>query len=183
VAATNKDLELMIKEGKFREDLFYRINIVPIHLPSLRERQEDIPLLVDHFINVYNERRNKNIKGLSPEALSMLMDFDWPGNVRELENIIDRMIIMSDSEIIGVEHVPIHIVGNRVCFNITAARTGAELKEMKKRIRVQAVENVEKAFLIEALKRNQWNVSKAARDVGMQRQNFQAMLRKHNIQP
>jgi len=74
-------------------------------------------------------------------------------------------------------------VGNRVCFNITAARTGAELKEMKKRIRVQAVENVEKAFLIEALKRNQWNVSKAARDVGMQRQNFQAMLRKHNIQP
>ena len=183
VAATNKDLELMIKEGKFREDLFYRINIVPIHLPSLRERQEDIPLLVDHFIDVYNERRNKNIKGLSPEALSMLMDFDWPGNVRELENIIDRMIIMSDSEIIGVEHVPIHIVGNRVCFNITAARTGAELKEMKKRIRVQAVENVEKAFLIEALKRNQWNVSKAARDVGMQRQNFQAMLRKHNIQP
>jgi DNA-binding NtrC family response regulator len=183
VAATNQDLELMIKEGKFREDLFYRINIVPIRLPPLKERREDIPLLVDHFLAVYNEKRNKNIKGFSPEALGVLMEYGWPGNVRELENIIDRMVIMSDGETIEVEHVPIHIIGNRVCFSITAARTGAELKEMKKRIRIQAVENVEKAFLIEALNRNQWNVSKAARDVGMQRQNFQAMMRKYNIQP
>jgi DNA-binding NtrC family response regulator len=183
VAATNQDLELMIKQGKFREDLFYRINIVPIRLPPLRERREDIPLLVDHFLAVYNDRRNKNIKGFSSESLALFMEYEWPGNVRELENIIDRMVIMSDSESIDVEHVPIHIVGNRVCFNITAARTGVELKEMKKRMRIQAVENVEKAFLIEALKRNQWNVSKAARDVGMQRQNFQAMMRKHSIQP
>lgn len=183
VAATNQDLELMIKKGRFREDLFYRINIVPIHLPPLRERQEDIPLLVEHFLKVYNERRNKQIKSFTPEALGMLVDFQWPGNVRELENIIDRMVIMSDSEIIDVEHVPIYIVGNRVCFNITAARTAAELKELKKRIRVQAVENVEKAFLMEALKRNKWNVSKAARDVGMQRQNFQAMMRKYDIRP
>lgn len=183
VAATNQDLEAMIKEGKFREDLFYRINIVPIRLPPLKERREDIPLLVDHFLAAYNEKRNKNIKGFSPEALGVLMEYGWPGNVRELENIIDRMVIMSDSERIEVEHVPIHIIGNRVCFNITAARTGAELKEMKKRMRIQAVENVERAFLIEALNRNQWNVSKAARDVGMQRQNFQAMMRKYNIQP
>jgi DNA-binding NtrC family response regulator len=183
VAATNQDLELMIREGRFREDLFYRVNIVPIRLPSLKERREDIPLLADHFLKVYNSRRNKNIKGFSPQALGVLMEYDWPGNVRELENIIDRMVIMSDSETIDVEHVPIHIVGSRVCFNITAARTGAELKEMKKRMRTQAVENVEKAFLIEALKRNQWNVSKAARDVGMYRQNFQAMMRKYNIQP
>jgi DNA-binding NtrC family response regulator len=183
VAATNQDLELMIREGRFREDLFYRVNIVPIRLPSLKERREDIPLLADHFLKVYNSRRNKNMKGFSPQALGVLMEYDWPGNVRELENIIDRMVIMSDSETIDVEHVPIHIVGSRVCFNITAARTGAELKEMKKRMRTQAVENVEKAFLIEALKRNQWNVSKAARDVGMYRQNFQAMMRKYNIQP
>ncbi|MDH4211740.1 MAG: sigma-54 dependent transcriptional regulator [candidate division WOR-3 bacterium] len=183
VAATNQDLEMMIKKGMFREDLFYRINIVPIHLPPLRERQEDIPLFVDHFLKVYNERRNKRIKGFTPEALRMLIEFHWPGNVRELENIIDRMVIMSDSEIIDVEHVPIYIVGNRVCFKITAARTAAELKELKKHIRVEAVGNVEKAFLTEALRRNEWNVSKAARDVGMQRQNFQAMMRKHDIRP
>ena len=181
VAATNQDLEVMIKKGTFREDLFYRINIVPIYLPPLRERQEDIPLLVDHFLELYNEKRQKQIKGISPEALSMLMDFQWPGNVRELENIIDRMVIMSEGDIIEAEHVPIYIIGNRVCFNITAARTSAELKELKKRIRAQAVENVEKAFLMEALKRNQWNISKAARDVGMQRQNFQAMMRKYSI--
>ncbi len=183
VAATNQDLEMMIKKGMFREDLFYRINIVPIHLPPLRERQEDIPLLADHFLKVYNERRSKRIKGFTPEALRMLVDFHWPGNVRELENIIDRMVIMSDSEVIDVEHVPIYIVGNRVCFKITAARTAAELKELKKHIRVEAVGNVEKAFLTEALRRNEWNVSKAARDVGMQRQNFQAMMRKHDIRP
>jgi DNA-binding NtrC family response regulator len=181
VAATNQDLEAMIKNGTFREDLFYRINIVPIHLPPLRERQDDIPLLANHFLRVYNERRNKGIRGFTPEALRMLVDFHWPGNVRELENIIDRMVIMSDSDVIDVEHVPIYIVGNRVCFKITAARTATELKELKKRIRAEAVENVEKAFLTEALKRNDWNISKAARDVGMQRQNFQAMMRKYDI--
>lgn len=181
VAATNQDLEAMIKKGMFREDLFYRINIVPISLPPLRERQEDIPLLANHFLKVYNERRNKRIKGFTPEALRMLVDFHWPGNVRELENIIDRMVIMSDCDVIDVEHVPIYIVGNRVCFKITAARTAGELKELKKRIRSEAVENVEKAFLTEALKRNDWNISKAARDVGMQRQNFQAMMRKYDL--
>jgi DNA-binding NtrC family response regulator len=183
IAATNQDLEKMIQEGKFREDLFYRINIVPIHLPALRERKEDIPLLVHHFLMLYNKKRNKNIKGISPEAMNLLIDFDWPGNVRELENIIERMVIMTDSDIIDVEHVPIEIHGKRVCFNITTPRTNTELKRLKKQIRNQAVENIEKSFIIEALKRNEWNVSKAARDVGMQRQNFQALMRRHTIKP
>jgi len=183
IAATNQDLEKMIREGKFREDLFYRLNIVPIHLPSLKERREDIPLLVHHFLEIYKQKRNKNIKGVSPETLDLFMEYDWPGNVRELENIIERLVIMTDHNVIEAEHVPIHIAGKRVCFNITAPHTNKELKELRKQIRTKAIENIEKAFLIEALKRCDWNVSKAARDVGMRRQNFQALMRKHSIKP
>ncbi|UCG91203.1 MAG: sigma-54-dependent Fis family transcriptional regulator [candidate division WOR-3 bacterium] len=183
IAATNQDLEKMIREGKFREDLFYRLNIVPIHLPMLKERKEDIPLLVHHFLEIHNKKRNKNIKGLSAEAMELLTDYDWPGNVRELENIIERLVIMSEGELIEVEHLPIHITGKRVCFTITAPRTNKELKELRKQIRAEAIENIEKAFLIEALKKCDWNISKAARDVGMKRQNFQALMRKYKIKP
>ncbi|KPJ72391.1 Fis family transcriptional regulator [candidate division TA06 bacterium DG_78] len=183
IAATNKDLEEMIKDERFREDLYYRLNIVPIYLSSLKERKEDIPLLVQHFLEKYNKRRNKNIKGVSPGAMNILMDFDWPGNVRELENIMERLVIMTDSEIIEAEHIPAHIQGKRVCFNIPTALTNIELKKLKQQIRSQAVENVEKAFVINALKRSDWNISKAARIVGMKRQNFQKLMNKYNIKP
>jgi DNA-binding NtrC family response regulator len=183
IAATNKDLEVMIEEKKFREDLFYRLNIVPIYLPSLKQRQEDIPLLVQHFIEKYNKKRKKNIKGVSPEAMNLFMEYDWPGNIRELENIIERVVIMSETDIIGVEHMPIHIQGGRVCFNITTPQTNEELKKIKKQVRTNAVENIERAFVIDALKKNDWNVSKAAREVGMKRQNFQSLIRKYNVKP
>jgi two-component system response regulator PilR (NtrC family) len=114
IAATNKDLEKMIEEGKFREDLFYRLNIVPIHIPLLKERREDIPLLVEHFLEIYNTKRNKKIKGVSPEAMDLLADFDWPGNIRELENVIERVVIMSESDIIDAKELPIYIQGNSV---------------------------------------------------------------------
>jgi len=183
IAATNQDLEKMIQDGKFREDLFYRLNIVPIHLPPLKERKDDIPLLVHHFLETYKQKRNKNIRGISPDTMDLFMEYDWPGNVRELENIIERLVIMSDHDIIQAEHLPIHIAGKRVCFSITAPLTNKELKELKKQIRAKAIENIEKAFLIEALKRCDWNVSKAARDVGMKRQNFQTLMRKYKIKP
>jgi DNA-binding NtrC family response regulator len=156
---------------------------VPIYLPSLKERKEDIPLLVHHFLEIYNKKRRKNIKGVSPEAMNFLMEFAWPGNIRELENIIERLVIMCEGEIIEAEQLPIHIRGKRLCLNIKTPKTNKELKKIKKQIRANAVENVEKAFLIYALKRNDWNISKAARDVGMKRQNFQALTRKYNIKP
>lgn len=115
--------------------------------------------------------------------MNILMDFDWPGNVRELENIIERLVIMTDSEIIEAEHIPAHIQGKRVCFDIPTAQTNTELKKLKQQIRSHAVENVEKAFVINALKRSDWNISKAARIVGMKRQNFQKLMNKYNIKP
>ncbi len=181
IAATNKNLEEMIRQRKFRDDLFYRLNIVPLHIPPLKQRTEDIPLIAHHFLDIYNEKRDKKIKGFSSEAMNIFMEYEWPGNVRELENIIERLVIMSDSPIIEATQLPVHLQGKRVCFNITTPQDNEELKKYKKQIRSKAIENVEKAFLIDALKRNHWNISRAAQDVGLKRQNFQAMMRKYHI--
>ncbi|HID93922.1 MAG TPA: sigma-54-dependent Fis family transcriptional regulator, partial [bacterium (Candidatus Stahlbacteria)] len=172
IAATNKNIEKMISEGKFREDLFYRLNIVPIFLPPLRKRKDDIPLLAHHFLTKYNRERNKNIKNISPEAMNLLTEYNWPGNVRELENVIERVIVMTDEDIIRPEHLPPNIQRNKVCIDITTPKNNIELKRLKKQAKEQAIERIEKSFVIEALKRNNWNVTKSAIDVGMKRQNF-----------
>ncbi len=181
IAATNKNLEEMIKQGKFREDLFYRVNTVPIYIPPLKERKEDIPLLVHHFLEIHNEKRDKKIKGLSSEVMNVLIEYDFPGNVRELENVIERLVIMSDKDVIEMRHLPLNIQKESMLGDIYLPKTSTELKQMKKRLRVKAVEEIERAFLTDALKRNEWNISKAARDVGMKRQNFQALMRKYRL--
>lgn len=109
IAATNKDLEKAIKEGTFREDLYYRLNVIPIMLPPLRERRGDIPLLVEHFIEKLNKKLNKNIKGITKKAMQALIHYDWPGNIRELENIIERCITLSEGEYIDYEDLPQYI--------------------------------------------------------------------------
>lgn len=181
IAATNKDLEKMIREETFREDLYYRLNIVPIHLPPLRERQEDIPILAVHFLKKYSEEMGKTIKGFTPEAMDKLMKYPWPGNVRELENLIERTVVMTDEEMIHIEHLilPGQQAGERVEKSVPM--TSEELKEIKKQLREKAVEQIEKAFVLNALERNQWNVTKAAEEVGMLRPNFQALMRKYNL--
>jgi two-component system response regulator AtoC len=109
IAATIKNLEKEVGEGKFRDDLFYRLNVLPIKLPPLRERREDIPLLVDHFIHKYSRELNNPIEGITPESLKCLLNFSWKGNVRELENVIERAIVLTDSKQIQVENLPIEI--------------------------------------------------------------------------
>ncbi len=181
IAATNKDLEKMIKEETFREDLYYRLNIVPIVLPPLRERQEDIPLLAIHFLKKYSEEMGKTVKGFTPEAMEKLIKYPWPGNVRELENVIERTVVMMDEEMVRMEHLilPSQQEGERIERPIPM--TSEELKEIKKQLREKAVEEIEKAFVINALERNQWNVTRAAEEVGMLRPNFQALMRKYNL--
>ena len=109
IAATNANLEAMVDEGSFRTDLFYRLNVVRIEAPSLRERREDIPLLVQHFINLYADENDKAIRGIEPSAMSVLQSYEWPGNVRELENAIESSVVMCPGEMIGPEHLPEHI--------------------------------------------------------------------------
>ena len=181
IAATNKSLEKMIKEETFREDLYYRLNIVPISLPSLKERQEDIPLLAGHFLKKYSEEMGKTVKGFAPGAMERLLRYPWPGNVRELENVIERSVVMTDGEMVGSEHLILSKEQEKGEVEIEVPFTSDGLKELKKHLRERAVEDVERAFVLNALERNNWNVTKAAEEVGMLRPNFQALMRKYNL--
>jgi DNA-binding NtrC family response regulator len=181
IAATNSDLQEKIKEGTFREDLFYRLNIVPISLPSLRERKEDIPLLAMHFLKKYCQEMGKNPKAFSQGAMEMLMRYSWPGNVRELENIVERAVVMTEEDTILPQHLPLPMQERPEGLTFAIPKTNEELRELKRHLRDKAVEEAERLFVLDALSRNDWNVTRSAKDVGMLRPNFQALMRKHNI--
>lgn len=183
ISATNKDLKEMIAKETFREDLFYRLHVVPIFLPPLRERREDIPVLAYHFLQKYSKQLNKNISSISPETMKCLVNYEWPGNVRQLENIIERVVITTESEIISPEDLPLSIQYEYTSAKMSSIPTNyKELKSAKKQIKEQSIEEIERKFLIEALKRNSWNISKTAHDIGIQRTNLHSLIRKYKIQ-
>ncbi|HOJ52783.1 MAG TPA: sigma 54-interacting transcriptional regulator [Syntrophales bacterium] len=149
IAATHKNLKELVEKGLFREDLYYRINVFKITLPPLRERMEDVPLLVEHFIDRFNVLQNKHIEGISEEAMTILMSHDYPGNVRELANIIERAFILCKGGRIEKEHLPEYLLAPK------SEETHASL------------EGAMASFLISALKQNDWNCEKTARQLGM----------------
>jgi DNA-binding NtrC family response regulator len=174
IATTNRDLEKAMRDGGFRSDLFYRLNVIPIMLPPLRERKEDIPLLVNHFIDKFSKKNNKEIKSISPSALSSLMQYHWPGNVRELENVIERTVVLTAKDRISDVEVPIsgtnghflEISGNDMSF-----------RSSKKKV----IESFEIYYLTEAMKHNKGNISAAAKKAGLDYKNFHSKLKKYNI--
>jgi DNA-binding NtrC family response regulator len=180
ITATNKDLEGMVADGDFREDLYYRINIFPIEIPPLRERRDDIPALAAHFLNRFSEEMNHKASEFSAGAMNLLMNHDWPGNVRELENVIQRAVILAGGDVIRQGHM-VNIIDMLPRVDLDVPRTADELKQIKKIARQKSVENVEKHFVLGALKRNHWNVTRAAEETGMQRTNFQALMAKYDI--
>jgi len=177
ISATNRDLKTMTKEGTFREDFFYRLNIFPIHLPPLRERKEDIPHLSYHFLRKYNRELDMHVSHISADTMKMLVCYAWPGNVRQMENTIQRSVILCQGKTLRPEHIS----SLEMSPGEDIPRTMLELKEKKKNLRVKSVEEIEKMFVMEALKRNKWNISRAASDVGMQRTNFHALLKKYHL--
>jgi DNA-binding NtrC family response regulator len=181
VVATNKDLEKLVEQKQFREDLFYRLNVVSITVPPLREKKDDVPLLAYHFLKKYTKEMEKNIKSISVDAMNMLTAYSWPGNVRQLENVIERAIVMAEGEAITTEHLPFAVRAEIAHPDTPIPKTSEDLKEIKKRIRESAVEGIEKSFILDALTRNDWNITRSAKDVGMQRSNFQALMRKYKI--
>jgi transcriptional regulator with GAF, ATPase, and Fis domain len=181
ITATNKDLKVMVAAGTFRDDLYYRINIFPIHAPALRDRKEDIPALAYHFLKVFSGELGKKITDISEGALSTLVNYGWPGNVRELENVMHRAAILTSDHIIRQAHLVNILDPSQPPADVTVPRTGDELKRAKKAMREKSVEEIEKQFVLEALKRNNWNVTKSAEDTGMQRPNFQALMKKYTI--
>jgi DNA-binding NtrC family response regulator len=133
VAATNKNLRQEVRGGRFREDLFYSLNVIPIHLPPLRDRRGDIPLLVDHFLEKYNRENNKNVTKLSRGVLDLLLGYPWPGNVRELENCIERAVVMSPGDVLSVNVLPDEIVSYRQkSISQTAKRPSCDEAEIRR---------------------------------------------------
>ena len=179
ILATNRDLKKMVEEGLFREDFYYRIYVYPISLPPLRERKSDILPIAYHFLDQFNRTMGKQVKGFEPEVARQLSEYPWPGNVRQLRNIVERAVILCDAELIGVGEL--FLTGKVDNFAERVPSTNEELKELKKEVKKQAGDRVERNFLLHALSRNDWNVTHAAKNVGIQRTNFQNLLKKHAI--
>ena len=173
IAATNRDLESMVKEGKFREDLFWRLNVVPIFLPPLRDRREDIPVLVSHFLDHFNKEYNKNVS-IDGEALRLLIRYSWPGNVRELENTIERLVVLSENDIITSRDLPTHIKTSLDVSN--CIKESFSMDSLKKEI-----EEIEKLRIINTLKAFNFNQTKAAKALGITQRQIGYKIKKYNI--
>src|SRR5271157_1995248 len=172
ITATNDDLEAEVKKGRFREDLFYRINVVPIVVPPLRERPGDIPQLVEHFLRLYCAANKKPLKQLQPEIMEIFEDYSWPGNVRELENVIQRLVIMSDGPVIVAHHLPQHVL------SATAASQEAILIPEEGVDFDVEMEKIEIAYLNAALRRSNGSKSAAARLLRIDPQRMKYLCRK-----
>jgi DNA-binding NtrC family response regulator len=154
VAATNVDLRQMVREGKFREDLFYRLNVITIDLPPLRQRKEDIPLLVEFFLRKYSEENQRQARIMTPEALRPLLNYSWPGNVRELENVVERAVVLSSAPAIGSELLPDHIAGRGTALSLIENRGDTSLFEL--------IEVCERHIIVDMLEKCSWNQTEAA---------------------
>jgi transcriptional regulator with PAS, ATPase and Fis domain len=182
VFATNRNLDAMVSEGAFREDFYYRIFVYPIIIPPLRDRKTDILPIAYHFLKQFGARAEKTITGFEENAISRLMAFDWPGNVRQLRNVIERAVILCEKDIITLKELPLFSeFGEFDELVDTIPATNEELKVLKKKIREKAVTKVEKNFIINALIKSDWNVTHAAESTGLQRTNFQNLMKKHGV--
>ncbi len=180
VFATNQDLQAMVAVGDFREDFYYRIFVYPIRVPPLRERQDDIIPIAYHFLRLFTQSLNKTISGFEDEALRQLTEYAWPGNVRQLRNVVERAVITCEGELISSHDLALS--GYEVDPNMgSIPATNEELKQMKKRARQKAGKQVERSFLHKALMDHDWNVTRAAEQVGLQRTNFHNLMKKHGI--
>jgi two-component system, NtrC family, response regulator AtoC len=174
VAATNRDLKKLVSEGKFRDDLFYRLSVVSILLPPLRERRDDIPLLVNTFLEQCSRENNKPVREITQEALNVLMAYDWPGNVRELRNTIEQMVVLARVERLTLRDVPAAIRGAADLTKISVVRTG------------MTVEEAERQLIVQALKEMDGNRTRAAQKIGISRRTLHRKLKKfglENMQP
>jgi DNA-binding NtrC family response regulator len=180
VAATNQDLETLVEEKRFRKDLFYRLNVIPIVIPPLRERRSDIPLLIDHFLARFNQTKHSEVSDLAPDALRLLTEYDWPGNIRELENMIERLVVLKKHGVLSIEDLP-----EKICRR----SSGAELKEQFIRFSEDGinlsreVEQYEKHLIMEALRKANGVTSRAAQLLQLNRTTLVEKLKRRGVDP
>ncbi|MBN1636716.1 MAG: sigma-54-dependent Fis family transcriptional regulator [Deltaproteobacteria bacterium] len=170
IAATNKDLKELVRQNMFRDDLFYRLNVISLHLPPLRERREDVPLLADHFLNKFAEKNSKQIKGFTPQAMDKLIKYDWPGNIRELMNTVERGVVLANSTFLDERDLPIISVENETMAQ--AQDTSVDL----------SLEEIEKASILKTLEVTNGNKSEAARRLGITRMTLHKKLKKYSME-
>jgi DNA-binding NtrC family response regulator len=179
VAATNQDLETLVRQGNFREDLYYRLNVIPIRIPPLRERMADIPLLVVHFLQEFSRKKKKPAKRLSPQALELLVRYPWPGNVRELENLIERLVILTEGDVVEVEDLPQRFREGRSlgaeAESIDFPGEGLNLP--------QALQEFERRLILKALEKSSWVKSRAAQLLNLNRTTLIEKMKKQQILP
>jgi DNA-binding NtrC family response regulator len=181
VAATNRDLKGMMEQGTFRQDLFYRLNVFPIFLPPLRERRDDIPRLAYHFLKLFCEKTGKEMEGFTDDALEVLVNHDWPGNVRQLKNVVERLVIMTEHEVLDTLDLLEPPQMSDFLRTEAIPKTMEELKAVRKQLLEEEYGQIERAFLIKALKSCNGNITMAAQRVGMQRSNFSTLMKKHQL--
>ncbi len=174
IAATNVDLRQAVRDGRFREDLFYRLNVITIELPPLRLRREDIPLLVDFFLKKYAEENNRPVRHITPEALRPLMSYSWPGNVRELENVIERAVVLSSGTEISMDLLPDNLLGRGSAFTLHDPPTDSSLFEI--------VEDVERRIISDMLEKCNWNQTEAAEHFKVPLSTLNQKIRRLNIE-
>jgi two-component system nitrogen regulation response regulator NtrX len=172
IAASNQDLTTLIAAGRFREDLYYRLNVIPIDVPPLRARKDDIPRLIDHFVHVFCAENGKRLKTVSGEALAWFLAYDWPGNVRELRNMVERLVIMAPRDVIGAENLPAPLRPKE------AGPTGAPTGERSLR---EARENFERAYILAELRVNDWNMTRTAERLGIERSHLYRKIKAYGI--
>jgi DNA-binding NtrC family response regulator len=170
VVATNKDLKKLVSEGKFRDDLFYRLSVVTVDLPPLRERRDDIPLLVKSFLDEFSRENGKQVRELTTEALNLLQAYDWPGNVRELRNAVEQMVVLARADRLTVRDVPPSIRGGADLTKINVVRAG------------MTVEDAERQLIVQALKETDGNRTRAAQRIGISRRTLHRKLKEYGIE-
>jgi transcriptional regulator with PAS, ATPase and Fis domain len=172
IAATNRDLEAMVKDGRFREDLYYRLNIIPINIPPLRNRRTDLPPLIEHFIAKHSATAHRVIRGLTPSARNFLMTYAWPGNVRQVESAIERAILLCEGDTIDVEDLPVEI---------RQEASGAGAFTFKLPPEGISFDEVEKSLITQAMEQTGWNITRAAKLLGLSFRTLQYRLEKFGL--
>ncbi|WP_305042584.1 sigma-54-dependent transcriptional regulator [Geoalkalibacter sp.] len=177
IAATNKNLEEEIEKSNFREDLYYRLNVLPFHVPPLRERKDDIAALAKHFLEYFSRQESRDIKTLSPDALSALKNYPWPGNVRELKNLIERLVIMTPGNEITLANLPAHLVNRQDGSSASQRRALIDASNFR-----EAKEEFEKEFILQKLEENDWNISRTAEIIDLERSNLHRKIKSYGIE-
>jgi DNA-binding NtrC family response regulator len=187
VAATNRNLAIEVEEGRFREDLFYRLNVVPLHLPPLRDRASDIPLLVDFMLKRFNERLRRNVRRLTPEAAAAFQNYVWPGNIREMENVLERLVLFSEGEEIGVDMLPEELrSGGTLPQGANALQANRLDRDLTGRVSMkdlvrETTAQLEKEIIVQALDQTGGNVTRAAQLLMISRKSLQNKMKEFNL--